>query len=172
MLCRFRGISRTEHPITGNEAVHQAAKRKHVVRGDRRLTGKHLHARIRWRRRSQSPGIESRIGSLLLLPHSRDAEVDQLHLSGWRDHDVGRLDVRVHHTAAVSVIQCLPHLPDDVEDHIVVDVLAPASIQNAGERAALQPLHDHEIQVLVPIEINEAHDVGVRQAAAFCRLLL
>ena len=76
------------------------------------------------------------------------------------------------YAATMGVLERLSDLRHDAEGFFEIDASAIRRVQNIGKRATLQPFHDHEIQIVVSIEVDETHDVRMRQAAALGRFLL
>ena len=76
------------------------------------------------------------------------------------------------HTPLMGIFKCQANLLDNIQGRFEIDLLAAGFIQNGCQRFTLQPLHDDEVQVIFPVEIDTAHDIRVSQATAFCYFLL
>ena len=113
-LRRFRRIARTEHTMTGYQAIRETGEGKHVIRCYRLIAGEHLHTRV-----SRSRGPQRRgsgvAQSVLLLAHPCNAEVEQFNGAIGQAHDIARLDVGVHDTATVGVAERFTDLPHYVD---------------------------------------------------------
>jgi hypothetical protein len=75
-------------------------------------------------------------------------------------------------TALMRIFKCQANLLDNIQGRFEIDLLAAGFFQNGCQRFALQPLHDNEVQVIFPVQIDAAHDIRVSQATAFCHFLL
>ena len=93
-------------------------------------------------------------------------------MRGGRDPDVAWINVAVNNTTLMGVVECKAYLLYDIQRRCEIDLLAAGFLQNGCQRFALEPLHDNEVQLAFPVEIDEAHDIRVSQATAFCHFLL
>ncbi len=109
-----------------------------------------------------------RLFSLRRVHRPGDAEVGDLHLTVGADEDVGRLDVAVHHAAAVGEAERGGDLAGDLRGLHRADVAVGP--QDVGERAALHVLHRHEVGVGVLAPVVHADDVGVVEVGRRLRL--
>ena len=92
-----------------------------------------------------------------------DAEIGDLHLTLGAQHDIGGLDIPVHHAALVAVVQGGEHLLHDLEDGGHGKALA--TLQHLLQGAARHMLHgDPGVAVILAIIIDR-DDMGVVQSA-------
>ena len=108
----------------------------------------------------------------MLLLHPRHAEIEQLRITIGHDHNIARFDVSVDDAATMRIIKRVPHLADDAKRRLVVDDGGFRRVKNICKRAAIQPFHDEEIEVVITVEVNKANDVRMYQATAFGCFLL
>ena len=89
------------------------------LRRARRLLRAHVGGRA-----DDRPGLGQRL-LVGVIDRARDAEIRD-HGRAVRQHDVVRLDVAVHHAAAVGVAQCPRHLRDDANRLFLRQLLFPS----------------------------------------------
>jgi hypothetical protein len=161
-----------ERQRPGEQEVAEHAERVDVARDGRRAAGGALGCEV----------VRAAADAAFLVggvAASREPEVEQAddtspacaartgHLGG--EHDVLRLDVAVDDAALVNVIECLGDLTEDV------DRALHRHRQGAGrdEGLALDELHHHVCaELCVLAEIDDAHDVGMRDFARELRFLV
>ena len=98
------GLSTREHLVEDDAERKDVAAPVHGRAGD--LFGRHVVRR---------PEKLARRGQIRRSDLG-DPEIRDLHLAVGRDHDVRRLDVAMDDSLAVSVVERLGDLPDDVGD--------------------------------------------------------
>ena len=75
-------------------------------------------------------------------------------------------------TPLMRIFKCQANLLDNIQGRFEIDILAAGFIQNGCQRFALEPLHNNEVQIVFPVEIDATHDIRVSQATAFRHFLL
>ncbi len=132
----------------GQQFVHHAAERIDIV-GERRLVAaQHFHAGVGRGQRAQRGRVEHRVVIAGFgagqFRRAGDAEVEHLGEVSCTDHDVARLEVRMHDAGGMRALQGAPHALDQRP--------------GLGQRHALaQPAADQPTQVValdVPIVMN------------------
>ena len=106
---------------------------------------------------------ETRLGQRhrLLRDGARDAEIGELHDVVFGDQDVGRLDVAMKQPLAVRVGEAA----GDLRRIIDRDRLGQTSVggNDLGQRRAVDQLHDDEIRIVLPSDVERVDDVRMRK---------
>jgi hypothetical protein len=186
-------------PLLGHEAVHlQVGRldrvdvdelvqdRRHVVSGEGLLAAEHLertdakgedvaapvelvpHRLLgrHVRRRPQQRAGLSHLG----VDQLGDPEVRDLHAVGVVEDQVGRLDVAVDDALGMGVIDCGRDLADQPDDLLRLE--AQPTLDDRGDRLALDELHGQVGQAALFADVEQRHDVGVRQGPRDPRLVV
>ena len=74
--------------------------------------------------------------------------------------------------ASMCIFERVADLLNDCEGVFLLKFSRVRRIQNVGECCTVEPFHDNEEQIIIPIEINNADNIRMRQAAAFGSFLL
>ena len=72
----------------------------------------------------------------------------------------------------MRIIKCVCNLADDSKRCFKINDPGIRRVKNVGERAAVQPFHDQEIQIVVAIDVYEANNIRMDEATSFGRFLL
>ncbi len=99
----------------------------------------------------------------------REAEVEHLRVAARSDEDVGRLDVTVDDSAAVSGVERVGDLDRDVDRSIDIERLL---LYDMSQRVALEQLHDDELPPGVLADVVHGADVRVVEGRGGARLAL
>src|ERR1700722_6200920 len=97
-----------------------------------------------------------------------NAEIDELDVVIFIDHDVLGLQVAMNNALRVDVIESLENLNSDSNGAVLWKA---AFVENLAQQAARAPLHNH-VNAGVFLSAEDAHDVGMIEAFADVRFAL
>ena len=124
--------------LPGQQLAEKAGERVQVIAPVGRLAGQQL-----------ARGV----GRGVFRPRpARAPEVQDSYLAGFREQDVLRLEIRMHHPSLVRVRDSLADLPDDGPGRGSWQRLAGELLQDIGKQFSVQPFHREEVEVAVPVE--------------------
>ena len=170
---RYGGVTAERRPPREHLEEHDAGGVEVGARVDRlalRLLGREV-------RRGAEDRRGLRDGRRRVGYRAGDAEVHDLHLAGRGDHDVARLDVAVHHSGPVGVLERREHSVDHADGR---DGLERPVVDDVLQQPPLDVLHDDEgqLHLVAPgidhgllARVEHANDGGVRHSCRGLRLL-
>lgn len=160
--------------LSGRQLIQHHAERKHIaarIQGfASRLLGRHVGNGAYRRSRAgkqilrQGPGH----GVVRLVTVWRrlsrfqlgQTEIQDLHLPGWRQENVARLDVAMQNALAVGRVQRICHLHTKVQQ---LGVRHGATELGLIEALAFQQFHDDEGPVAAFVQLVDSADAGMVQ---------
>jgi hypothetical protein len=156
-MCRHDAVRvrRVERPLPGHKLVQRHPQRIEVRTSVERLPVDLLRRHV-----IKRTGRLVRLGQARIVHDLRDAEIHQFHNTRGSDHDVGRLDVAMHDSARVRVLQRFQHLHRHPNRVLHWD---GALRHPAIHCSPLHELHDHQQLILKPQRRPQPRDVRMLQ---------
>ncbi|MCX5746396.1 MAG: hypothetical protein NT062_28295 [Proteobacteria bacterium] len=165
----------TEQRLAGEQLPRDDAEREHVGRRGGRLADRLLRGHVA-RLAAEPAPLERRRER-----RPRDPEIEDLHVAVGRQHDVRRRHVAVHDAEraavpvglAVRVVEARGGLRDDVggDRDGAGDRLARGLGHRGAQVLALDQLHRQEQLAVGLPEVEDLHDVAVRELDGDARLV-
>ncbi len=101
-----------------------------------------------------------------------DSEIGENGLPAFGEHDVGRFDVAVDDAFAVGVVEAAQRVFQDAQDFGQRHTLAldAVLVQAGAQGVAFEQFHDHVVDVVLDIEVEDLHNGGMPQPGDGARL--
>ena len=159
---------------TGQQLVCDARQGIDIVARIRIALLEHLRAGIGRGERPECAGVENRgfgVG-IVRLAGARDAKIEHLRLTLFRQEDVSGLEVTMYDAILVRIGECRTNVADDAQRFLDRHAFEVGRPYDLVQGLAFLQLHSHVYGGAIAVEIVYGDDVRMGQALGLFRLPL